>query len=216
VPIVRRLLRDDVRAEIMRKVFAGDFVPGAKINEIELAAELAVSRTPVREALALLSQEGVLESVPGRGFVLPPITVTEVREIYPLIAALEALALRNSHPTEVARLVPELEDVCLRMLSAGSSTHAQQLDEEWHTTLCGLYENHTLHVTIAGFKRRVNRYELTLFADEHSVRESVREHRAIAEALAKADIDGAVARLEVNWKTGMQRLLRSITDERDR
>lgn len=216
MPIVRRLLRDEVRAEIMRKVFAGDLLPGAKINEIALAAELEVSRTPVREALALLSQEGVLESLPGRGFVLPTITVTEVREIYPLIAALEAVALRNSHPTEVARLAPELEDICVRMLSVGSSTLAQQLDEEWHTTLCSLYENRTLHVTIAGFKRRVNRYELTLFADENSVRESVREHRAIAEALTRADVDRAVAHLDANWKTGMQRLLRSITDERDR
>lgn len=67
MPIARRLLRDEVRAEIVRKIFAGDFVPGEKLNEVELAQDLEVSRTPVREALALLAQEGVLESLPGAG-----------------------------------------------------------------------------------------------------------------------------------------------------
>ena len=213
LPIARRLLRDEARAEIVRKIFAGDFVPGEKLNEVELARDLEVSRTPVREALALLAQEGVLESLPGRGFVLPPITATEVREVYPLIAALEGLAVRESKPEDLVQLVPVLDEVCDRMLSAAGTVAVQGLDDEWHAMLCGFYQNRHLHEAIAGFKRHVHRYELTVYTDEKNVEESVLEHRAITSALMARDIDGAIAQLEANWKSGIERLLRWMTDE---
>jgi DNA-binding GntR family transcriptional regulator len=213
MPIARRLLRDEARAELVRKIFAGDFIPGEKLNEAELAEQLAVSRTPVREALALLAQEGVLESLPGRGFVLPPITATEVREVYPLIAALEELAVRNSNPEDLARLVPALDEVCERMLSTAGTVGVQGLDDQWHTTLCSLDENQHLHDAIAGFKRHVHRYELAVYKNEKNVQESVREHRAIMAALVARDLAGAIALLQVNWMAGIERLLRWMSSE---
>jgi len=205
--ITRRLLRDEVQAEIVARIFSGQFVPEVKINELELAGELGVSRTPVREALGMLAQEGVLRSLPGRGFVLPALTPAVVREVYPLIAALEAVALRNADPAELAALVPSLNAICTRMLVAKSGVQIQELDDEWHALLCSRYENERLRSTVATFKTQVRRYELTLFADPKSVQASVREHRAIARAVQRADVDSAAALLQVNWHAGMQRLL---------
>jgi DNA-binding GntR family transcriptional regulator len=99
------------------------------------------------------------------------------------------------------------------MLSAAGTVAVQGLDDEWHAKLCGLYENRHLQEAIAGFKRHVHRYELTVSTDEKNVRESVWEHRAVTAALTARDIDGAISQLEANWRAAIDRLLRWMTDE---
>lgn len=101
--VERHLLRDAVQSAVLDKLLRGDYPVGTRINEVHLAAELGVSRTPLREALSALANDGLIEARPSRGFWLSPLTDTEVRETYPIISALEQFALRRPTPPSSPR-----------------------------------------------------------------------------------------------------------------
>src|SRR3954449_7857359 len=109
--MARTPLRSDLIEEITTRVLDGRFAAGARVNEVHLARELGVSRTPLREALIGLADRGLLVSAPGRGFLVPPFDPDEARRLYPLVAELEALALRWTSPLEVDGLPDARDDV---------------------------------------------------------------------------------------------------------
>ncbi|WP_454299390.1 GntR family transcriptional regulator [Salana multivorans] len=94
--IQRKSLRSQVRRELLARMRSGAVVPGEGINEVQLAAELGVSRTPLREALIALESEGQIESEDGKGFRFVPLRAREFEELAPIMATLEGLALKSS------------------------------------------------------------------------------------------------------------------------
>ncbi|MCZ0979044.1 GntR family transcriptional regulator [Streptomyces diastatochromogenes] len=106
--IERRPLREQIRDELMDRLTRGEFSAGSDVNEAALAAELGVSRTPLREALIAMAGEGVLESSQGRGFRFAPVSRQEFRELVAIVAALEALALESSDPEHLRSIAPRL------------------------------------------------------------------------------------------------------------
>ena len=95
-PVVGRPLRELVQERLMDLLTEGVLEAGQDISESELAAALGVSRSPLREALLLLSQQGFIQNIPNRGFFVPEPDPARVSEIYPILAELECLALRNA------------------------------------------------------------------------------------------------------------------------
>ncbi len=87
-------LAESVYEQIFDAIVRGSIVPGTKLIQETLATELAVSRTPVREALLRLEQEGILEFVPRRGFFVRDISETEVNDLYEARIAIEGFAAR--------------------------------------------------------------------------------------------------------------------------
>src|SRR5579884_2395332 len=87
-----------VTQELRKRVLRGEYAPGQRLSEVQLSRELGVSRPPLREAMRLLQQEGLLSLQPRRGTFVAPLTAEDVREIYSLRAALEALAVDLALP----------------------------------------------------------------------------------------------------------------------
>ena len=86
----------DVAADALREaIVRGRFKPGERIKEIPLAAELDISRGPIRDALRLLERDGLVEVIPNRGALVPEVRAVDVLEVYALRAALGSLALRK-------------------------------------------------------------------------------------------------------------------------
>src|SRR3954471_16839696 len=98
--MARTPLRSDLIEEITTRVLDGRFAAGPRVNEAHLARELGGSRTPLREALIGLAHRGLLVAAPGGGFLLRPFDPDEARRLYPLVADVEALALRWTSPLE--------------------------------------------------------------------------------------------------------------------
>src|SRR5687767_7764301 len=94
--VIRHPLGDQVYLQLLQRIEGGGLPTGSKLRDTTIAAELGVSRTPVREALVRLAREGMLSAEPGRGFRLTPMSTAELREIGSILAALEPLALEQS------------------------------------------------------------------------------------------------------------------------
>jgi DNA-binding GntR family transcriptional regulator len=207
-PIPRTPLRQQVRRELLKMIFDGTLAVGERIAEREVAERLGVSRTPVREALMALEEEGIVESRPARGFAPAPLSAQDVRETYPLIAALEVLAIRGTDPAALAGLGARLRELAAGLAAAGDDPRAlQRLDDRWHGQLVAACGNGRLLRTLEGLKRVVRRYELAWLDDGERVEVSAAQHAAIADALAAGEVAEAARLLELNWRATMAGLL---------
>ncbi len=212
IALARAPLRGEVRRALLDALLRGDPPPGTPIREPALAAELGISRTPLREALLGLEAEGLLCSRPGRGFSVAPLTRREVEETYPVLWTLEGLALRSAPPSR-ARHLDDLERLNELLGQAQNDPEvALERDRRWHARLLEGCDNSLLLDTIAMLKNRAFRYEFAYMRGSGRVITSVGQHRAILDALRQGEADAAGARLEANWRVSVEFLLPWLAD----
>src|SRR5215217_9169235 len=87
--LVHNSLHDEVAAQLRERIFAGELRPGMFLDEVQLTEELSISRTPLREALKVLTAEGLVRHEPRRGCFVNKVTEQDLDEIFPVIALLE-------------------------------------------------------------------------------------------------------------------------------
>jgi DNA-binding GntR family transcriptional regulator len=201
-------LRHQVYQSVLKLIVQGQLAPGSRINESQLATELEVSRTPLREALFQLEQEGFVRSNLARGFVVEPLSSQELCEIYPMIWTLEGFALRMSFPL-VKAILPELSRLNEQLANTYQNPdRAIAIDTDWHTALLSHCQNRRLLATLDGLKLAAHRYEYLYMRDNPLITTSVVQHQSIIEAIEADAIDQAVQQLEINWQFTMEFLLR--------
>lgn len=202
-PIARAPLRSEVRRLLLEEIVRGDLAPSEGINEAELSSRLGVSRTPLREAMLALIQEGFVTATPGRGFSVRALTRADAEAIYPILWTLEGLALRSSWPLSVMRL-RQVEEANRRLEAARTDAGlALARDREWHALLLADCPNRMLLDMIANLKDRAARYEDAYMRNSGQVITSVAQHREIQAAIRRADLDRALALLEKNWRVSL-------------
>ena len=206
--IERKNLRSQVRDELLARMRSGDASPGEGINEVQLAAELGVSRTPLREALIALESEGQIESENGKGFRFVPLSAREFEELAPIMASLEGLALELSPPDELRTLGVRLGALAAEF-DQEVVEHALVIskDDEWHALMLSACPNQRLRALIENVRGAFHRYESLLVPDDVMIERVAAEHAEIARRLADGDIAGAVVALRDNWIHGMRRIL---------
>jgi len=206
----RANLRTDVAESLRHEIVEGRLAPGTRINESQLSLELGVSRTPLREALLGLESEGLIASEPTRGFFVTPLSAREVREIYPIGRELGILALRTIRHLPAATL-DRLEAINERFAAARTrAERAQQLDDEFHTTLIAACPNRRLLAMLAAVQRSMARYERAYMGDAHDVARSARQHTELIAALRGGDLEAAIATLRDHWDYGASRLVQNL------
>jgi DNA-binding GntR family transcriptional regulator len=191
-------------------VIAGELPPGSRINEVHLAEALAVSRTPLREALNQLTAEGDVVQVPRRGFFVCPLTIEEAEEIYPIRAYLDPEALRLSGVPEAARL-ETLDKLSGQIQSAKSIARRIELENKWFMTLYADCPNETLLHLIEQFMRRTARYEMVSMAEGETIRQGSGTRAAVTAALRKGDMDHACALLRDGLMRGKHPVIDWLT-----
>jgi DNA-binding GntR family transcriptional regulator len=207
--IAKKPLRDDVHALLRERIVKGEFRPGNRLQDVQLAAELGVSRTPIREALLRLEREGLVESDPNRGFFVAQLSRKEVLETYPMVWALECLALQSAEPPTPSQ-IQALGQINAEMAATADPLHRQELDLRWHQTLLESCPNERLKDFLAALKQIVRRYECVYMRDPALVRRSVRDHAEILEAVVKKKPKLASRLLERNWHAGMESVLMQL------
>jgi DNA-binding GntR family transcriptional regulator len=195
--VARRGAIDGVYERIRKKVLDSELAPGSQILEQELAVMLGVSRTPVREAVIRLHNEGLLEIIPRHGVRIVPIAVSDMREIYDVLISLEPraaelLALRGASPKELR----QLEVCCERMTDALARDEMEEwalADEEFHLGIVRLSGNRRLADIVLNCWDQVHRaryFTLRLRKHPHPSK-SIEEHYEIIEAIRRGDAKAA-------------------------
>jgi DNA-binding GntR family transcriptional regulator len=199
VTLNRASLRDQLRDALEESIAGGAFGPGAHLNLASLAREFDASVTPVREALHQLERDGLVRLQPHRGFVVPELSRREVEDAYPVLAALEALAVRGLDGLDPARL-DHLRQINSRLGHAGASpVRALRLDREWHHTLIAASGNGVLLDHAASLRRRLGLYELMYMRDSRRAPFSVSDHDEILSFICDGRMAQAAERLESHW-----------------
>src|ERR1041384_548116 len=120
-------IRADLRRIVLERIVRGELAPGVRIKESRLAEELGTSRTPLREALIHLEQEGFVRSELAHGFSVESLSGREVRETYPILWTLEVLALRSSGNV-IYSLLGELSKINAELANSGEPEARLRLD----------------------------------------------------------------------------------------
>ena len=199
----RSQLGIDAAAMLRRRIVDGQLPPGTRLVEREVASLLRVSRTPVRDALSLLARERLVQAS-ARGFAVSELSQREVEEIYPLIAALERVAVER---------VSGIEDAWLDRLeranggfgeAGGDPTRLIETDFVWHAELVNESQNSSLLEMLASLKTRAERYERAFFVSSERHSQSLEEHRQIRLALVSDDLTRAARLVESHWLESMR------------
>jgi DNA-binding GntR family transcriptional regulator len=199
-------LGEQVYLEILQRVQRGGLAPGSKLRDAEIAGELGVSRTPVREALGRLAREGILTADVGRGYRLAPLDPVEIREIGSILAALEPLALDQSPPPTGERL-ERLADIVRRLeQTRGDIAGCVELDDQFHRVLLEACGNRRLLGLLGTLRRGLRRYVHHYLERGGRVSLSSLPHSRITEVLRKGDQAAARQLLERKWRRGMDEI----------
>jgi DNA-binding GntR family transcriptional regulator len=189
-----------VTASLREAILHGYFEPGEKLDQDRIAQELEVSRTPVREAMRRLESEGFVEVRPHYGAFIAKVSQQDIREVYEIRRLLEAEVVR-----QVTSLIPEtvfdeldgsLAETQAEFEAGDSAKHFES-DVYFHETLADFVENRLLKEVLDGLTNRISvvRCFAQLQPGDHLV-ESLKEHRAILEAMRQCDPEQAA---ELVW-----------------
>jgi DNA-binding GntR family transcriptional regulator len=209
-PVTRSPLAEQVYLQILHRIQQGTVPSGSKLRDGSIAAELGVSRTPVREALLRLSREGLLSAEAGRGFRLAPLDPAELREIGSILAALEPLALDQS-PEPSSQRIERLTDIVRRLeQTRGDIAGCIELDDEFHRVLLQDCPNRRLLGLVETLRRGLRRYLRHYLEQGGRVSLSSLQHSKIADALGKGDRQAALQLLERKWRRGIDEIERAL------
>ena len=189
------------------------FRPGERINEIGLSRELAVSRTPLREALNRLVTEHLIDFKPGLGFFCRELDARSVYELYELREIIELAALRKAcESASDAQLKALNEDLLANGLSYVGKTvrEVTERDEAFHIAIAELSGNHELALHLAQINQRIR---FIRWLDMSSrVKETKGEHRAIMDAMLDRDADRAADILGKHIRRRMDQIVASVKE----
>ncbi|GGK86634.1 GntR family transcriptional regulator [Deinococcus radiotolerans] len=186
------LVRDGVYEHLRRAVLDGDLTPGERLGEVELGAQLGVSRTPIREALMRLTQDGLLIAEANKGVRVRTLSATEARDTYVVREELDglaaALAAQHHTPTDAAALRAALADL---HAAPGSDYRAQtRLDLAFHRAITHAAHNAALNDLNRDLEQRVALIKhQTRTYNAHPQTDA--QHAALLDAILARDHDAA-------------------------
>ena len=209
--------------ELERRIIGGEIAAGAKLNEVEVALALGVSRGPVREAFRALSQAGLVRLEKNRGVFVREVSLEEANEFYELRAALEGLIGRLAARRIASAEIEQLRAVVRRMQQSQKGPRLRgaedyfALNVEFHDLLARAARNNAL---LAQYRSVVNQLDLyrrtTLSRGVEIIPRSTQEHEAIIDAVAARDEARAEALLTEHVQHSRERLQDALSANRKR
>jgi DNA-binding GntR family transcriptional regulator len=215
--LVPNSLHDEVAAKLRDRIFAGELAPGSYLDEPALCAQLSISRTPLREALKVLTAEGLLRHEPRRGCFVNQITEQDLDEIFPVLALLEGRcafeAANNATDADLAAL-EQLHERLQRSAKAKRIQTYYDTNFAIHEAIILLANNRWLAQVIADLRKIVKLARLQQLHAPGRLEQSLSEHLAVYAALKAHDAEGAEAAMRTHLtrqRVALRELARSQT-----
>lgn len=199
----------DLYALLLDAIDRGDYAPGARLVEAEVAERFGVSRTPVREALSRLETQGVLARDPRRGMIVASLDYDQLGELYAVREVMEGfaarMAARHAAPAEIALLE---EMVAADRARTGDPVALSRSNRMFHRQLHRASHNRYLIQMLDAMRRSLALLSSTTLAAPERGRQSVEEHAAIVAAVSARDEDGADAAARAHIANALRTRLR--------
>jgi DNA-binding GntR family transcriptional regulator len=216
-PIDNRPLRERITDFLREAIVSGELHPGQPLIETELAAQLGVSRAPLREAMQVLVQDGLVEMTPYRGAVVRRLTRTDIEELYSFRSVLEQFAIRrilqNDDHAASADALRACYESLLSAAEAGDLRAVNEIDRQFHDTLIELSRHGLLHQTWRSVTMRVRQVMAHRNRRNSDLKQVAWNHLPIIEAIAAGDETRALALIEAHIASAGDLLAETWEDE---
>lgn len=186
-------LREIVFESMREAILSGTLEPGERLMEIQLAEEMGVSRTPVREAIRKLELENFVVMIPRKGAYVAGVSLKDVADVFEIRSALEGLAAGLAAERITDDEVEQMERALFYRASAGEVDLEQivQSDTDFHALVYKASRNERLIQILANLREQIQRFRTTSLAVPGRMKLAIDEHRMIVEALRNHDSEVA-------------------------
>ena len=200
-----RALYQEVAELLRERIFSRELIPGSWIDELKLAEEYGISRTPLREALKLLAAEGLVTMKVRRGAYVTEVSDTDLANVYHLLALLEsdaagvvATKATETQLRELQELHNELEKAVI------NRERFFEINEAFHMRLLEIANNRWRDQMVADLRKvmKLNRHNSLLRSGR--IEESLAEHGAIMQAISAHDAAEAAQKMREHFASGLQ------------
>ncbi len=200
-----RALYQEVAELLRQRIFNRELAPGSWIDELKLAEEYGISRTPLREALKVLATEGLVTMKLRRGAYVTEVSERDLTDVYHLLALLESDAAgvvasqaTDAQLKELQTLHRELEK------SVNNRGKFFQINERFHMRLLEIADNRWRDQMVADLRKvmKLNRHNSLLKSGR--IQESLAEHQAIMNALLARDVKASAQAMQTHFSNGLQ------------
>ena len=187
-------LTDEIAATIRERILKGEYKIGEKIKETQIAGELKVSRTPIREAFKQLEDEGLIEYKKNRGCFARGFTKRDIDDIYTVRKALEVLAVEWACERMTPDYLKQLKDQCDLMefyTIREDYEHVLALNKDFHDIIYNATGSRFMAQVLHSYKSYIEQARQVVFMDKTYLERILAEHRKILGALSKGSVEEA-------------------------
>jgi len=211
--------REIVFETLREAIIQGRLEPSERLMEIQLAEEMGVSRTPVREAIRKLELEGFVVMVPRKGAYVAGISVKDIVDVFEVRAALEGLAAGLAAERATTEELEEMERAVLQIYEVSSGTNLNTLverDTNFHELIYKASRNQRLVQIVIHLKEQIQRFRTTSLALPGRGRHAVEEHKNIIEAISSRNVELAGNLAREHIETAEQLFLTAMGEVKDK
>jgi len=204
-PISPRALYEEVAEQLRQRIFRRELEPGSWIDELRIAEEFGISRTPLREALKVLAAEGLVTMKLRRGAYVTEVSDKDLRDVYHLLSLLESDAAGVVAARATEEQLHELQALHHDLAAAvDDRDRFFALNERFHMRLLELADNRWRNQMVADLRKvmKLNRQNSLLKSGR--IEESLAEHRAVMKALAARDAEATMQRMQEHFSNGLE------------
>jgi DNA-binding GntR family transcriptional regulator len=205
VSLAPRALYEEVAELLRQRIFRRELEPGAWIDEVKLAQEYGISRTPLREALKVLAAEGLVTMKVRRGAYVTEVSERDLAEVYHLLSLLESDAAAVVAERATAAELKALGKLHEQL--EGATAHRDKffaLNERFHMRLLEVANNRWRNQMVADLRKVMKLHRHNSLLKSGRIEESLAEHRAVMEAIRKRDPAAARERMERHFRSGLE------------
>lgn len=212
-------LREVVSEALRESIVNGMLKPGERLMEIQLAEELGVSRTPVREAIRRLELEGFLVMVPRRGTYVSDLTIKDINEVFEIRTALDVLAAGLAAERITEEELEQMERLLVQIgeyIDHRDADRIVEADGEFHDILYRASRNDRLVGIINNLREQFTRFRTISMAYPGRLKNTLEEHRRLVEAIAQRNPDLAQQAAREHMENAEQTLLNDLNERRQK
>lgn len=210
-------LRDVVVESIRQAIISGQFPPGMRLMELQLAEEMGVSRTPVREAIRKMELEGLVVMIPRRGAYVADISIKDINEVYEVRTALDVLsaglAAERIDKSEIQEMRELLAEEAA-LVEAKDYPRIIDNDTAFHDVIYRASGNTRCMNIISNLREQITAIRGRSMPYPGRVEIMLKEHRAIFDAIAAGKVEKAQEAVRTHMENAEQTLLKVIKEQK--